>query len=79
MHVESGFFIQHAKKVSQFARQCQQLELVQHPSPQRSTFYILPRYKYRQDGEPVVYNDHVILYNMKYNQYIHVSEDIVFD
>ena len=39
----------------------------------------MPRYKYRQDGEPVVYNDHVILYNVKYNQYIHVSEEVVFN
>lgn len=39
------------------------------------TFYIQQRYKYRQDGEAVVYNDHILLYNQKYNCYIHLSED----
>jgi len=53
--------------------------LVKDPSAQRVTFYIQPRYQYRQEGEPVVYNDHVLLYNSKYNAYLHVSEEFVFD
>lgn len=56
-----------------------QLEMSNNPSAQRVTFIIQPRYQYRKDGEPVVYNDHVVLYNQKYNMYMHVSEDIVFD
>lgn len=27
----------------------------------------------------MVYNDHVILYNSKYNSYIHVTEEFEFD
>lgn len=49
------------------------------PTPQRVTFYIQPRYKYREDGEAVVYNDHIILYNLKYNSYLHISEEFKFD
>jgi hypothetical protein len=48
---------------------------VTEPSAQRVTFYIQPRYKYRQVGQNIVYNDHVLFYNQKFNSYLHVSED----
>jgi hypothetical protein len=76
-HVESGMFIQLAKKTSTIDRECQQLELTNDPSAQRVTFQIQQRYKYRQDGEPVVFNDHIIFYNSKYNSYIHASEEFI--
>lgn len=79
MHVDSGYFLQHAKKVSELDRSCQGLELAELPNPQRCTFILLPRYNYRQEGEPIVLNDHVLIYNMKYNSYVHVSDHIVFD
>lgn len=79
MHVDSGFFIQHAKRISHIDRSCQRIELVENPAPQRVTFYIQPRYRYREDGEPVVYNDHITLYNIKYNSFLHISEEYRFD
>lgn len=76
MHLDSGYFLQYNKRISELDRQCQTLELSIDPSAQRVTFFIYPRFKYRQEGEYVVYNDHILLYNSKYNSYIHVSEDI---
>lgn len=75
MHVDSGMFLQYSKKTSDYDRTCVNLELSSEPSAQRVTFFIQQRYKYRQDGEAVVYNDHILLYNQKYNCYLHVSED----
>lgn len=75
-HVDSQYFLQYTKKISQNDRQCQELELVREPSAQRVTFFIYPRFKYRQEGDSVVYNDHVLLYNSKYNSYLHASESI---
>ena len=72
-------FLQHAKKSSECDRQCQLIELVNDPSAQRVTFYIQQRYKYRLDGEAVVFNDHILLYNQKYNCYLHVSEEHLQD
>lgn len=74
-HVDSGMFLQNAKKTSDMDRQCQSIELTDNPSAQRVTFYIQQRYKYRMDGEAVVFNDHILLYNSKYNCYLHISED----
>ena len=79
MHQDSGMFLQYAKKSPQFDRACQSLELTYNPSAQRVTFHIQQRYRYRQDGESVVYNDHILLYNQKYNSFIHISEDFVQD
>ena len=60
--------------MSQIDRSCQKIELVEFPSASRVKFHILPRYQYRADGEPVVYNDNVLLYNSKFNVYLNVSE-----
>lgn len=78
MHVDSGYYLQHAKRVSELDRNCQLLELMKDPNPQRCTFVFSPRYNYRQDGEPIVLNDHVLIYNQKYNAYVHVSDQIIF-
>lgn len=53
------------------------LELTDSPVASRVTFQIQPRYKYRQDGDQVVFNDQICLYNQKYNAYIHFSKDIL--
>ena len=31
------------------------------------------------DGEAVVFNDHILLYNQKYNCYLHISEEFKND
>ncbi len=37
-------------------------------------FKILPRYKYRQEGEKVVYKDHIVLKSSHINFSLHVSD-----
>jgi hypothetical protein len=39
-------------------------------------FKILPRYKSRQDGEIIQYNDNLIFQNIKYNTYLSFTSDI---
>jgi hypothetical protein len=79
MHVDSGFFIQHAKKVSELHKGCQLLELTLDPAPSRVTFMLHSRYNYRAEGDGVVFGDHILLYNQKYNQFLNCSEEICLD
>ena len=55
---------------------CQKLDLSDQPSSSRVTFQIQPRYRYRQEGDRVVYRDQILLYNMKNNAYVHFSQDL---
>jgi len=38
-------------------------------------FKVLPRYKYRQEGERVLFRDQIVFMNMKTNLYLHFSSD----
>ena len=73
----SGQFLQLSKKSAEEDKTCQKLELTYSPVASRVTFQIQPRYKYRQEGDQVVFNDQIVLYNQKYNAYIHFSKDIL--
>ena len=75
-HDVSGQFLQLSKKSAEEDKTCQKLELTYSPVASRVTFQIQPRYQYRQDGDSVVFNDQILLYNQKYNVYIHFSNDI---
>ena len=75
MHVDSGFYLQNSKRSSQLNKSTSTLELVEEPAPMRAQFIIQSRYRYRQPGEHVVYNDHILLYSAKYNSYVHASEE----
>jgi len=57
MHDASGQFLQLSKKSAEEDKTCQRLELTSSPVPSRVTFQIQPRYKYRQEGDPVVFKD----------------------
>lgn len=65
--MDSGYFLQHSKRSSFENKGCSALELAEEPSPQRVTFFIHSRYKYRQLGDEIVFGDHILLYNVKYN------------
>lgn len=41
--------------------------------PDRCDFRIMPRYKYRNEGDRVVYGDYFILQNVKTNFYLHIE------
>ena len=79
MHVDSGYFIQHAKRVSELHKGCQLLEMTEEPAPSRVTFMLYSRYNYRAEGDGVVFGDHILLYNSKYNQFLNCSEEICLD
>jgi signal peptidase I len=49
------------------------MELAADPMPSRATWRITPRYKYRHDGDRVVYKDEILILNNKYNAYLHFS------
>ena len=52
---------------------CNKVELTEKTSP-AIYFKILPRYKYRQEGEKIKYGDQIIFLNIKINLYLHVAE-----
>lgn len=37
-------------------------------------FKILPRYKYRQEGEKIQHSDQIVFFNLKHKLYLHVSQ-----
>ena len=46
-----------------------------NPTPTRVIFDILPRYKYRTEGDKVVFGDHILFLNTNKGGYIHYSKD----
>ena len=55
-------------------RSCNKVQLIPKGS-QSIYFKVLPRYKYRQEGEKVQYRDQIILMNTKTNLYLHMSDE----
>jgi hypothetical protein len=41
--------------------------------PSRATWRFTPRYKYRQNGDRVVYKDEILVFNYKYNANLYFS------
>eukprot|EP00760_Papus_ankaliazontas_P029805 PhM_4_TR4472/c0_g4_i1/m.50959/K04959/ITPR2; inositol 1,4,5-triphosphate receptor type 2 len=78
-HVHTGYYVhvnrrQRAKDKSCTAIQLSPFEAVQ--SEQVLAFRVLPRYKLRHEGEPVLFGDHVILVNDMARTCLHCSQDI---
>ena len=42
--------------------------------PDRVSFSLEPRYKYKKIGEQIVFGDHVWLYNKAYDVYMHINQ-----
>ena len=64
MHLDSGAFLQISKRSAEIQKDNLMIELTHDPSPNRVTFSIMPGYKYRQEGDKVIYGDHVVFKNM---------------
>ena len=64
---------------SELHKGCQLLEMTEEPAPSRVTFMLYSRYNYRAEGDGVVFGDHILLYNSKYNQFLNCSEEICLD
>ena len=64
-----------SKQSAEQDKTCQKIELTNTPSASRTSFQMQPRFKYRQEGDRIVFGDMVLLYNVKNNAYIHFSKD----
>jgi len=58
------------KSQAENSKDCYKFELTMDPAPKRVTFEILPRFKYRQDGDRVVYGDNILLDNPLMGLYV---------
>ena len=58
-------------------KSCNAVSLVKNGIGSNIFFKILPRYKYRQEGEKVVYKDHIVLKASHINFSLHVSEKML--
>ena len=72
-HESSGQWLQLSKSSAETDKTCQRLELTGAPVASRVCFQITPRYKYRQDGDCIVFRDQILLYNQKLHAYVHFS------
>ena len=77
LHNQSGQYMVMSTKSAEQDKTCQKLDLTDNPSASRVTFQIQPRYKYRQEGDRVVFQDQILLANTKYNTFVNVSVDLV--
>lgn len=72
-HVDSETYLCAKKTCADIEKTCNKVELIDKPSS-AIYFKILPRYKYRQEGEKIKYGDQIIFLNVKINLYLHVTE-----
>ena len=73
LHVDSDSYLCAKKTCAEHEKTCNKVELQDKPSP-AIYFKILPRYKYRQEGEKIKYGDQIIFLNIKINLYLHICE-----
>jgi len=72
-HIDSDSYLCAKKTCAEIEKTCNRVELIEKPSP-AIYFKILPRYKFRQEGDKIKYDDQVIFLNVKINLYMHVCE-----
>lgn len=73
LHIDSESYLSAKTTCADIEKTCNKVELIDKPS-QSIYFKILPRYKYRQEGERIKYGDQIIFLNVKIMLYLHVSE-----
>ena len=71
--MDSEAYLCAKKTCAEVEKTCNKVELTEKSSP-AIYFKILPRYKYRQEGEKIKYGDQIIFLNVKINLYLHVAE-----
>lgn len=72
LHYDSNSFLEGSKNCSEIDKSCNMVKLNSQGS-KMVCFVVEPRYKYRNEGQPVNYGDVVVFRNMKSNQYLHIS------
>ena len=74
--MDSGNYLQISKLQAEQYKDCFKFELTENPAPSRVIFDILPRYKYRQEGDKVTYMDNILLLNTHKHGYIHYDNEM---
>lgn len=78
LHKASGKIVTVVKKAGgDDAKFGNYLELKEQGSPNKCVFKILPRYKYRAEGEKIIYGDYFILYNEKTKNNVYISPNVI--
>ena len=71
--MDSRSYVRVKKTSADLERTCNKVVLIDRPSS--SIFFkIMPRYKFRSEGEKIKYGDQIIFYNTKIQLYLHVSD-----
>lgn len=74
--MDSGAYLQISKLQAEQYKDCFKFEMSDNPAPSRVIFDILPRYKYRQEGDKVAYKDHILFLNTNKHGYIHYDAEL---
>ena len=72
LHYDSKSFLEGSKNCAEIDKSCNMVRLNDQGS-KGVCFIVLPRYKYRNEGQPVNYGDVVVFKNEKSKQYLHIS------
>ena len=72
LHYDSKSFLEASKNCAEVDRSCNMVKLNKNGG-KMVCFIVEPRYKYRNEGQSVNYNDVVVFKNIKSNQYLHIS------
>jgi len=75
-HVPSEMLLKGKRETAEGDRSCYLLELTETGSS-GVQFKLLPRYKYRQEGDSVMYSDFLLIVNVKLGLYVHVSDTLM--
>jgi hypothetical protein len=73
LHVDSNCFLSAMKQCADEDNSCNKVELVAHGS--KAVFFkTLGGFKYKKEGDKIHYNDQIVLLNLKFELYLHVTE-----
>lgn len=78
MHKDSGLFLTGRATTASFDKSAYRLELSANYNS-GMMFQINSKFKSRQDGEPIQYNDQVLLKNMKLDCYVNFNEEVTIN
>ena len=75
-HMASDMLLKAKRQTADGDRSCYLLELTETGST-GVQFKLIPRYKYRLEGDSVMYRDFLYLVNVKLGLYVHISDTVI--
>jgi hypothetical protein len=73
LHVDTNSFLQGTKHCADEDNSCNKIVLVTYGTKD-IYFKTLGGFKYKQEGDRIHYNDQIVLQNVSYGMYLHVTE-----